>query len=99
MAKLEQTDALEGEGAGVGIKKDKKLDALADKFTDLRDEKATLAEKMTETEGKIIERMQEVGITIYRYADREVRIKPGNPHVKVKTVTVGATEPGDDPGT
>lgn len=89
MARAEQTDALENAEPGVGIVKNKKLDALADKFTELRDEKAALAEQMTATEGKIIEEMWASGIKIYRYADREVRVKDGKAHVKVKAVKVG----------
>lgn len=83
-----QTDALEDAGPGVGKYKDKKLEALADKFADCRDEKAALATQMTEIEGKIIERMQEAKIPLFRYSDREVRIKPGKNHIKIKTVKV-----------
>lgn len=89
MAKQEQIDALADGEPGVGIVKDKKLDALADAFTEARDEKAALATKMTEIEGKIIERMQTVKILVYKYADREVKIRAGKAHIKVKTVKVG----------
>lgn len=89
-----RTEDLPGvEGPGVGTTKDKKLDALADAFTEKRDEKAKLATEMTSIESKIIDRMQELKLTIYRYADREVRITYGKNHVKVKAVKVGDGEP------
>ncbi|MGV1047692.1 MAG: hypothetical protein ACOYD4_04085 [Solirubrobacterales bacterium] len=89
MAKEKQIDALEGEGAGVGVTKDNKLNALADKFTELRDEKASMAEEMTAIESKIIDRMVEIKCKVYRYADREVRIKDGKTHVKVRQIKSG----------
>jgi hypothetical protein len=84
-----QDDLAGVEGPGVSIPKDKKLDKLADEFTDLRDSKAKMAEEMTAIETKIVERMVELEISLYRYADREVRVKQGKVHVKVKTVRVG----------
>lgn len=81
-------DALEDAEAGVGVVRDKKLDALADKFTELRDAKAEMAEEMTAIEGKIIDRMQEMKIPAYRYSDRLVKIKVGKNHIKIKTVKV-----------
>lgn len=88
-AKPEQADAFPEGAPGVGANRNKKLDALADKFAELRDEKAALATKMGQTEEKILEEMQASGIKLYRYADREVKIKDGKAHVKVKTVKVG----------
>ncbi len=90
-----QMDALENEQPGVGVVKDKRLNSLADSFCDDRDAKAELATKMTATEAKIIERMQELGVTIFRYSDREVRLKAGKNHVKVKTVKVDGEGEGD----
>lgn len=98
MAKPEQTDALANEGAGVGIVKDKVLDRLADEYTDKRDAKAEMAEEMTKIEGKIIDRMVEKGIAIYRYADREVRVKAGKNHVKIKTVKNDGVDSGAPEG-
>lgn len=92
MAKEKQIDALADAEPGVGVVKDKKLDALADKFAELRDEKADLATKMTKVEQDIIERMVEIKCRIYRYDDREVKIKDGKPHVKVKSIKVGESE-------
>ena len=85
MAKPEQEE-IPMEGKGVASVKDKKLNTLADDFIDKRDEKAKLAEDMTAIESKIIDRMKEIDCTLYRYADREVRIEPGKNHVKIKTV-------------
>lgn len=76
--------------------KDKKLESLADKYADLRDEKAKLAEEMTALEGKVIERMQEIKFSTVRYADRLITIKQGKAHIKIKTVTNdGADEDGE----
>lgn len=89
MAREQQTDALENEAPGVGIVKDKKLDALADKFTELTAERANVSEQITATESKILDRMAEVGIRVYSYGDRVVKIKDGKPHVKVRQVVKG----------
>lgn len=87
---IKAQDDLNGiEGPGVSTPKDKRLDALADEFTEKRDQKAALAEKMTAIEAKIIDRMQELKLELYRYSDREVRIKYGKTHAKIKTVKVG----------
>lgn len=98
MAKRPKQEEIALEGAGVAPVKDKKLDALCDKFIDLRDEKAALAEKLGQTEAQILERMAELGITIHRFADQEARINPGKSHVKVKTVKAdaAATEESDE---
>ena len=42
---------------------------------------------MTATEAKIIDRMLELNIREFKYADKVVRIKPNKTHVSVKTVT------------
>lgn len=89
----EQLDALENEGAGVGKVKDKVLDRLADEYTETRDAKADLAETMTKIEGKIIDRMIEKQIQVYRYADKQVTVKQGKAHVKIKTVKNEGAEP------
>jgi exonuclease VII large subunit len=96
MAKQKQTDALEEGGPGVGIVKDSKLNALADEFVELRDEKAKMAEQMTAIEAKILDRMQEKGIKVFRYADKQVSIKDGKAHVKIKQVKVDGEPSGDD---
>lgn len=92
MAKEKQLDALADAEPGIGVVKDKKLNALADEFTELRIEKSEMAEKMTAIEGKIIDRMQELKIPAYRYDDRMVTIKFGKTHVKIKTVKVDGAQ-------
>jgi len=92
MAKDKQLDALEDAAPGVGVVKDRKLNALADEFTEKRDAKAELAEQMTGIETKILDRMDEIGVKVFRYADRIVSIKDGRRHVKIKQVTT-ADEP------
>lgn len=74
------------EGAGVAPVKDKKLDALCDQFIELRDQKSELAEGLTAVETKILDRMNELGITVHRFSDQIASIKAGKNHVKIKTV-------------
>lgn len=88
MAKRPKEEDLPGvEGPGVAPVKDKRLEGLADDFVEDRDAKSELAEKMTATEAKIIDRMLELNIREFKYADKVVRIKPNKTHVSVKTVT------------
>lgn len=89
MAKKPTQDEIPLEGPGVAAVKDKKLDTLCDSFLDDRDEKAKLAEKMTATESKILDRMSELGITSHRFGDQLATIKTGKNHVKIKTVKTG----------
>lgn len=86
------------DGAGVEPVKDKKLIALGDQFIEIRDEKATLATKLTETEAKIIDRMGELGLKAFRFSDQIVTIKDGARHVRVKTVKV-ENQSGDEAAT
>ena len=81
-------------GEGITAPKDKKLDALADQFVDLRDSKAEIAEQITQVEKNIIDRMVELKLEKYRYADREVTIKYGKAHVKTKEVKNEGSEAG-----
>ncbi len=74
------------EGKGVAQVSDKKLDALGDKFIEVRDEKAALAERLGETEQEILARMNELGVTVYKFADQVCTVKPGKNHIKIKTV-------------
>jgi len=84
------------EGPGVAEVKDKKLEKLADDFCEKRDAKAELAEQMTGVETKILDRMAELGINRFRYADREAIIKPGKNHVRIKVVKIGDGEPEEE---
>lgn len=86
MLKKTKQEEIPMEGPGVSAVKDQKLDSMADEFTEKRDAKAKLAESMTALETKIVERMKEIQLNIYRYADREVRIHYGKTHIKVKHV-------------
>lgn len=93
MAKQQDAFA-DNDQPGVGVVKDKVLDRLADEFSEKKEQKAELATEMTAIEGKIIDRMIEKNIKVYRYSDREVRIKDGKSHIKVKTVKMdGETAP------
>ena len=74
------------EGEGVAPIKDKKLEKLAEDFIENRDTKAKLAEELTGVETKIFDRMTELKITQFRFADQIVTIKPGKNHIKIKTV-------------
>jgi hypothetical protein len=77
------------EGPGVALPKDKVLDKLGDKYIELRDKKAKLAEEITALDKKAVDRMTEMGITRYRFGDQEMIVKPGATHIKVRSVQVG----------
>jgi len=79
-------------GPGVELPKFKDLDRLADRFIEIRDEKAKLAGDLAKQEAKIAECMVEHDITRYQFSDQEVILKPGKTHVKIKTVKVDGTE-------
>lgn len=84
------------EGAGVAPLKDKKLDGLCDQFIDIRDQKAELAEGLTAAETKILDRMNELGITVHRFSDQIATIKTGKNHIKIKTIKgEGGADNGD----
>jgi hypothetical protein len=93
-AKVQELPAMVG--PGVEILKDKALDSLGDEFIEVRDKKAKLAEELGLIEDKIKGRMKDKGITTYRFGDQEMSIKPGNDHVKVKTIKVGSNGNGAD---
>jgi len=78
MAKDKQLDALEDAAPGVGVVKDRKLNALADEFTEKRDAKAELAEQMTGSRRRFWIAWIEIGVKVFRYADRIVSIKDGS---------------------
>ncbi len=86
------------EGPGVALPEDKVLDKLGDKYIDLRDQKAKLAEEITALDKKAVERMTELNITRYRFGDQEMFVKQGDPHIKIRTVEVGSEngEAGED---
>lgn len=83
------------EGPGVALPKYKDLDKLGDKFIDIRDQKATLATKLGDTEKRIIELMRDKGLEVYRFGDQEMKIVETKLHVKVKAVQVDGVENED----
>lgn len=87
------------EGAGVAPLRYKDIDRLADKFIEVRDQKAELAAELGKIEGRIADAMVEHGITKYTFSDQEVILKPGKTHVKIKTVKAEGVEidPDDEP--
>ena len=89
MSKKPKQDDMPFEGPGIAPVKHRDLDKLGDQLSDLREDKSKLAEKITEVEKKALERMTELTLTPYRFRDMEMSVKPGNPHVKIKSVQVG----------
>jgi len=83
-AKVQELPAMEG--PGVGVVKDKALDSLGDEFIEVRDKKALLATELGTLEEKILDRMKTKGMTTYRFGDQEIVFKPGNDHIKIKTI-------------
>lgn len=95
-AKVKQVE-MPLKGEGVEIITDKKLIMFGDDFIDTRDEKAKLAEKLTGLEKNILERMDEIGVKVFRFSDQIVTAKVGARHVKIKTVKVtGDSDSGDE---
>ncbi len=76
-------------GEGVELPSDKVLDKLGEKYIDLRDQKAKLAEEITALDKKAVERLAELGWQRYRFRDQEMFVKQGDPHIKIRTVEVG----------
>lgn len=74
------------EGPGVAPVRIKELDRLGDKMTEMLEDRAAISEKVSDTEKKMAEIMAERGITKYKWSDKEMLIKIGATHVKVKTV-------------
>ena len=71
------------EGPGVSVPRYKDIDRLADSFADKCEERASISEEITKLEGRLIDAMQEHGLTTYKYRDMQVVYKPGIVHVKV----------------
>lgn len=98
-----QEDLPAMEGPGVAPPKFKDLDRLGDKFIDVRDQKAALAEKLGDIEKQIAEKMVEHGMGRYKFSDQEIILKPGKTHIKIKTVKAvaddgpGEVDPDDEP--
>ena len=87
------------QGEGVAPLRYKDIDRLADKFIEVRDQKAELAAELSKIEGRIAEAMEEHGITKYTFSDQEVILKTGKTHVKIKTVKAEGVDidPDDEP--
>lgn len=83
-------------GPGVAAARHKDLDRLGDQLSDLREKKSELAEQITGVESRALERMTELGLSSYRFRDREMSVKPGNAHVKIKEVKVGNGNGADE---
>lgn len=73
-------------GPGVEQFKDGALTKLAGKLDDLREQRAKITEQITAAEKQAVERMIELKITRYRYADRELILREGADHVRSKQV-------------
>lgn len=86
MARPKQEDLPKMEGEGVAQKRILALDVLADKYVEARDERMALGEKEKIAKANLIAKMDELGITEYRYGDHKVQILPGKENVKVKNV-------------
>jgi len=93
-SKQNELPALEGEGVAAVRWKD--IDAAADKYVDIRDERMKQTQKEVEARGKLIEKMREHGLSTYRYGDHEVELKSGKDGVKVKCIDGTETEEEED---
>lgn len=85
------------EGPGVSVPRFKDIDRLADQYREKLEESATIAGEKTKLEKRLIDAMQEHGLTKYKYRDQEVIYKPGIVHVKIKAVKAEGSR--DEPPT
>ena len=97
MAKPEQKDAFDGsDEPGVGVVKDSVLNRLGDEFSEKLEQRAGLSEELTAIESKMVDRMRLKKITVYKYANRQLTLKEGKVHVRIKTVDdIGDADTGD----
>lgn len=84
------------EGPGVSLPKHPDIDRLADKLDGLLEDRSEISTKITDAEGRLIEKMEEHGLQKYRYRDKEVIYKPGKKHAKVKCVKAEGAENSDE---
>lgn len=92
MAKRPEQSEIPMEGPGVSPVRYKDLDRLSDQFQDKKEERSLMSEEITKIEQLICDKMQEYGLTKYRYRDQEVIYKPGKIHIKIKTVKAEGAE-------
>lgn len=97
MATRPKADDLPGmDGPGVAPFKDSALTKFGGRLDDLRDQRATLTEEITQVEKNAVERMVELKISRYRYGDREMILRPGSAHVKTKEVKGDGADNGSE---
>lgn len=80
-------------GRGVALNdgvEDGELEALGDEWDNLTTQKRKITEKITACDTKAQERLAELGLKSYRYSDREIYLKEGKDHVKVRAVKADA---------
>lgn len=96
MARSKTEDLPAMDGPGVGKIKDKRLESLADEHVDVKSRKAELASELTAIDGKIIDRMIEIGVKVFTYSDKRVKIVEGKDKVSVVTVETGDDDDKDE---
>lgn len=79
-------------GPGVAPVRFKDIDRAADALHDLLEQRATLSENITAAEKKVLDKMDEHGLTAYQYRDQEVKVEPGKIHVKIKSVKASGVD-------
>lgn len=84
MAKPKQVDLPEMEGEGVAQPRFKDIDALADKYVDVRDKRTSWTEKEIAAKEALRNAMLEHSLETYRYDDHLVELKSGDYKLKVR---------------
>jgi hypothetical protein len=82
----QRTEDLPGvEGEGVAQKKIPAVTKAANKYVEIRDRRMELTEQEVDAKAVLLNAMHENNLTIYRFDDYVVTMKPGKENVKVKT--------------
>lgn len=96
MPRIKQGDLPAIEGEGVAPKRIKALEVAADNYVDRRDTRMKLTEEEVAARSKLAELMKQHNLTIYRFGDEQVEVKPGKDKVKVRKVDGTETEDEGD---
>lgn len=72
------------EGPGVSKPKFRDIDKLADRYIEHLDEMTGLKTTLEELELSILGKMEEHGLSIYTFSDRQITIKAGKTRINIK---------------
>ena len=96
MARPKQEDIPGVEGPGVSKPKFRDIDKLADRYIEASDEASGLKTEMEELELSIIGKMEEHGLGVYQFSDRQITIKAGKQKIKIKSYGPKKSDDGEE---